>query len=628
MDPNSFANVQDVVVESFDLNLDVNFRSKTLSGYIDMKTKALRDAKQIVMDTKDLSISKIVDGKGAALGYELSDADAVFGAKLTVQMPGGESKAGESASIRIYYSTSPKSSAIQWLPPSNTAGKKHPYLFTQCQAIHARAMFPCQDSPGVKSTYKATVRVPAPLVALMSAQRVTTGSSGSKSTDSEVSEFKFTQPVPTPSYLVALVVGALEERKIGPRSSVWSEAEMVDAGAAEFADTEQYLKTAESIVGPYVWGRYDILLLPPSFPYGGMENPCLTFVTPTLLAGDKSLATVVVHEISHSWMGNLVTCKTWVDFWMNEGFCRFLELKILKALMGAKFFDLFACIGLKALRESVARYGTKHNYTKMRPNLDGVDPDDAFSSVPYEKGMNFLIYLEGVVGGDTKMNPFLRAYCEKFKFKAVTAEAFRDFFMSYFASKGVDKTKLNSIEWDQWWNTTGMPYKANTFDTSLADASVAAANGIMKGIIPDAKRVAGWSTQQSVVFLDTLEDLEVAFLEAKKGGDGVARKDMRERLEPLAKACPSISQSKNSEIRFRWCKVCIRADREAVFPDAIKFITEQGRMKFVRPLYRLLFASGPGRQRALETFAKAKGMYHPVAAKMLEKDLGLVTVSN
>jgi len=414
-DPASFANLDNVKITSFHLDLSVNFKEKTLKGHIDVKAKALKESTSLVLDTRDLTISKVEDLKGNKIEHSMDKPHPVFGSKLEVKF-GEAVKEGETKDIRIYYSTSPQSSAIQWLPPANTAGKKHPYLFTQCQAIHARSMFPCQDSPGVKSTYTATIAVPSPLVALMSA--VAAKGTGEKKEDSVV--YRFSQPVPTPSYLVALVVGCLEERKIGPRSSVWSEPEMVDAGVAEFEDTEKYLATAESIAGPYVWGRYDILLLPPSFPYGGMENPCLTFVTPTLLAGDKSLATVVIHEISHSWMGNLVTCKSWVDFWMNEGFCRILELKIIKALFGDKYFDLYANIGLKALRGSISLFGEDHNYTKMRPELKDVDPDDAFSSVPYEKGLNFLIYLENLIGGEKVMNPLLKEYCSTFKEKSTT----------------------------------------------------------------------------------------------------------------------------------------------------------------------------------------------------------------
>uniref|UniRef100_A0A7S2TWP0 Peptidase M1 leukotriene A4 hydrolase/aminopeptidase C-terminal domain-containing protein n=1 Tax=Lotharella oceanica TaxID=641309 RepID=A0A7S2TWP0_9EUKA len=619
-DDASFANLKEVQVESYHLELKVDFAAKSLGGYIDMVTVGLTDAKSVVLDTRELTIQKVENTKGEKIDFTLPEKPhPVFGSKLTVNVA---LKKGEKKAFRIYYVTAPTSSAIQWLPPSNTAGKKHPYLFTQCQAIHARSMIPCMDSPGVKSRYTARVEVPSALTALMSAKSLT--KEAKKSPSGTTAFYEFKQDVPTPSYLVALVVGNLKEKVIGPRSSVWSEPEMVDAGAYEFALTEEYLKKGEEIAGPYVWGRYDILLLPPSFPYGGMENPCLTFVTPTLLAGDRSLATVVIHEISHSWMGNLVTCETWKDFWMNEGFCRMLELKIIKALFGAKHFDLHACIGLKALRESIKMYGDEHNFTKMRPELEGVDPDDAFSSVPYEKGLNFLIYLENLIGGEKVMNPLLKSYCEKFKFSTITAEEFKEFFIATCTEAKVDKKVLDSIEWEKWWTTPGMPYKANKFDRSMIDVAVKAAADASNGGSVDGKMMEKWSTHEMVVFLDALEDIEVKRIEEAKKADKFEEftEKFQKILIGLEKTFP-FSKSRNSEIRFRWYKVGIRAEWEPVFEAAKGLATEQGRMKFVRPLYRLLFASKLGKKMAVETFQAKRQVYHSIAAKMVAKDLGL-----
>jgi leukotriene-A4 hydrolase len=345
------------------------------------------DTTHVVLDTKELTITG-VHSNGVALEFTQGVANATFGAELSIALPSANRGVGALTLIRIDYSTSPSASAIQFLPKEQTAGKEHPYLFTQCQAIHARSFFPCQDTPGTKCPYDARITAPAPLVALMSA--IATSSTAAATDGWTV--FSFTQRVPMPAYLVALAVGNLEERSIGPRSSVWSEPQMVDAGAYEFADTEQFILAAESCVGPYVWERYDVLLLPPSFPYGGMENPCLTFVTPTLLAKDRSLANVVAHEIAHSWMGNLVGCRTWEHFWLNEGFTVFLERRIIQAMATAKVGEksgrqvahMHAVIGYEALRRSVDQLGADHDFTKLIPCLDGVDPDDAFSSVPYE----------------------------------------------------------------------------------------------------------------------------------------------------------------------------------------------------------------------------------------------------
>jgi leukotriene-A4 hydrolase len=419
----------------------------------------------------------------------------VFGSALHIKVGGDAGlKQGDEIIVRVEYETSPSDAlAIQWLNASQTAGKKHPYLFTQCQAIHARTMVPCQDTPSVKTPYLATVTVDSALTALMSA--VPTGET--TSADGKHKTFSFKQAVPIPSYLIALAVGALVSRDIGPRSKVWSEAEMVDAGAFEFAETEKFISIAENLVGPYVWGRYDVLLLPPSFPYGGMENPCLTFVTPTLLAGDRSNADVVAHEISHSWTGNLVSNLTWEHFWLNEGFTMFLERKILAAIHGDKYFDFDSILGWKHLQDDIDHFGATNPLTNLMPKLENIDPDDAFSSVPYEKGFTLLVYLQQLVGGAKLFDPFFRAWIEANHYKCVTSFDFKAFFHTYFAGK-VDEATLNKVDWDAWFNTPGMPIVKPDYDTSLADASnQLAARWVAGGAdINSAADMDGWTAKQ------------------------------------------------------------------------------------------------------------------------------------
>eukprot|EP00978_Attheya_sp_CCMP212_P000141 scaffold272_cov31-Attheya_sp.AAC.1 len=366
-DPSSFATAA-ARVQHIHWNVKLDFDTKIIQGYVEhhvIFSDPENGPCEVVFDTKGLKISSVhlvEDGTPVAtLPYKVLAGNKKcdqLGEPLVVTFLKEQIKEGHVAIVRIEYETSPSSSAIQWLPPAQTAGKVHPYLFTQCQAIHARSMLPCQDTPSNKCTYSAVVTVPSPLVALMSAL-----STGSQDLEDGTIQYTFDQKVPVPSYLIALAVGALEKRDIGPRSAVWSEKEMVEAGAYEFAETEDFLQAGEEIAGPYVWGRYDILLLPPSFPYGGMENPMLTFVTPTLLAGDRSLVNVVAHEIAHSWFGNLATSKTWGHFWMNEGFTVFLERKILKKLRGSGCYNLAAMMGLKALEDSVNLFGMKHPFT-------------------------------------------------------------------------------------------------------------------------------------------------------------------------------------------------------------------------------------------------------------------------
>jgi leukotriene-A4 hydrolase len=616
-DPNTYANNHEVRVSHVHLALAADFGAHVLRGHVDLTLEVLKaGSNRVVVDAKTLRIKAVTDAvSGAAVKFELGAHDDVFGAPLIAALP-------SSGKLRIAYETSPDSSAIQWLPASQTAGKRHPYMFTQCQAIHARALLPCQDTPSHKCPYTGEVTVEKPLVALMSAL----GDGEAPHADGKATTFRFRQPVPTPSYLIAIAAGALEKREIGPRSAVWSEKEMVDAGAHEFAQTEDFLRAAEAVCGPYVWGRYDILLLPPSFPYGGMENPCLTFVTPTLLAGDRSLANVVAHEIAHSWMGNLVSPRSWEHFWLNEGFTVFLERKIVKAVFGEKAQHLHAIIGWRALRDSVERFGHDHPYTVLNVKLKGVDPDDAFSSVPYEKGFNLLWYLEGLVGGPAAMDPFLRAHCERFKFGVTDSDEWRAFFVDYFKGR-VAPDKLAAIDWDAWFHKPGMPpAPMPPFDTTLSDASFRLADALLGGQHRVAAAdVAGWSSSQTVVLLERLLTRQSEELAAAKSAGNVDA--VKSRYAAILRAIGEpygLLHSRNAEVRHRWYELCIRADVEEVFPAVVAFLGEQGRMKFTRPLYRDLFQSPKGRKHALEAFAKFRGGYHSICAKMCAKDLELV----
>jgi leukotriene-A4 hydrolase len=394
---------------------------------------------------------------------------------------------------------------------------------------------------------------------------------------------------------------------------------MVAAGEHEFADTEAFVAAAEAVVGPYVWGRYDLLLLPPSFPYGGMENPCLTFVTPTLLAGDRSLANVVAHEVAHSWSGNLVTNAGWGDFWLNEGLTVFLERKILQRLRGDAVWAFHAAGGWRALREEVARLGAEHPYTRLVVDLaGGAVPDDAFSRVPYEKVFACLVHLERCAGGPAAFEAFLRdAYLPRFAYGAVDTAAFRSSYDAAFPAASAE------IDWQAWLHAPGMPPvdMAASYDTSLRDASDAAAMAwhtadVLGTGTPAA--AGGWpaaaafaSSEQLVAFLERLGDLRA--------------------VTPLAlpavralEAAYALSGARNAEVRAAWLRLRVAAGDVACLDAAAAFLSEQGRMKYLRPLYRQLRRSKAPQLRAAaaDIFAKARSAYHPIAAKMVAQDLG------
>nr|XP_006814590.1 PREDICTED: leukotriene A-4 hydrolase-like [Saccoglossus kowalevskii] len=506
-----------------------------------------------VLDTRDIAVKGVIDSNGKDLQFTVGDAVKAFGSALDIQFTEPLNK-DATISVCVQYETSPKASALQWLTSEQTAGKKHPYLFSQCQAIHCRSMVPCQDAPSVKAPYKAKVTVPRELVALMSALRV-----GEEPVSGDKSKwtYKFHQKVPIPSYLIAIVVGALESRVIGPRSRVWSEKAMVDQAAYEFADTEQFLTTAEELCGPYVWGEYDLLILPPSFPYGGMENPCLTFVTPTIVAGDRSLVNV-------------------------------------------------SC-GWRKIHDDITAFGADNPHTNLVPNLEGIDPDDAFSAVPYEKGAALLFYLESLVGGPGVFEPFLRSYIDNFKYKCLTTAEWKDYLFSFFKDKqGI----FDVVDWTAWFHSPGMPPVKPEYDTTMSNACTtlcknwcqSKTNELEKFCSDDLKE---FSPGQKIEFLaQTLleEPLSVDHL-----------KKMENHY--------NFNDSKNSEIRFRWYRLCIRGGWDAVIPSALDFVTEQGRMKFVRPIYKDLYAFEKSREQAIERFKKNRKQMNIICANMVAKDL-------
>ncbi|KAJ8924178.1 hypothetical protein NQ315_006969 [Exocentrus adspersus] len=577
LDPSSFSRPELAVVTEIFLNLSVNFDRKVLIGNVDLSIKKIDESNnEVILDTSNLNIASIYDAETAEkLEYSVAEPVPEYGSKLSIQLP---SNSSNSYRIGIKYETSPEASGLQWLSPNATAGKKHPYLFSQFQPIHARSVLPCQDTPAVKTKYTATISTPQEYTVLMSA--ICNGSKelhGGKLSH-------FVQDVPIPSYLIAIAVGVLQSRKIGPRSHVWAEKEIIDESAYEFADTEHQLRTAEEICGPYVWGIYDLLVLPPSFPYGGMENPCLTFVTPTLLAGDRSLANVVAHEIAHSWTGNLITNRNFEHFWLNEGFTVFVERKIKGRLESALSQDFDAYTHVTELKETVNRLGKDSPLTQLVIDLKGVHPDDAFSIIPYEKGQTFLRYLENIVGGPEQFEPFLRQYFDAFKYKSIETKDFQEFFTKHFSNNSA----IKSIDWAAWLYSPGMPPVIPNYDKSLAvicDKLIE--NGTVRAIYllpPKIKKPL--ITSQVIYFLQIISEAEAQPIK---------------KLEALNELF-GFDTVKNSEIKFRWLRICIKARWEDKVHVALTWINIVGRMKFVRPLYRDLYQWEATKNKTVDNF--------------------------
>mmetsp|Transcript_12308 Transcript_12308/g.13860 ORF Transcript_12308/g.13860 Transcript_12308/m.13860 type:complete len:682 (+) Transcript_12308:97-2142(+) len=609
-----------------DWSVEVDFENCKFSATAtyDIVITCTGSNRSIELDTRGLVIkSVIVDGQKNE--WKLCDeieGKAHLGQKLTIPISmennPTDNKECHNVALIIKYETSPepfKCTAAQWLTPAQTCGKKFPYLFTQCQAIHARSIIPCHDCPAVKMTYSASVTVPVWATAVMSAIQTTVETSD---VSRDHHTFKFNQPIPIPAYLLALAVGELSSKDISPRCRVWSEPSILSAAASEFHQTESFLQTAEEITSmPYPWQRYDLLVLPSSFPYGGMENPQLTFVTPTLLAGDGSLVCVVAHEIAHSWTGNLVTNRTWGHFWLNEGWTTWLQRRIMNKVENVPHnMDLDAISGVKDLEEDMELL--PKDMTKLVLTLDDGDPDESYSSVAYEKGFHLIYTLERMVGQEIFLK-FVKAYLEKYAYGTITSDEFKVFCIAFWKDTNSDAyDKVKKFPWDLWFYGEGMP-ELPMFDKTLAEASESLASewvafdqdaSSTKAKVPD-RDIIGWTSAQKVCFLDAMltssdvRKLNLVTLSAMKETYG-------------------FHMSKNAEVLFRFCLLAVQSEDAEIYPIVVRFITSQGRMKYVRPLYRAMFQStDKAKKIAIDTFMKNKDFYHPIAAKMIAMDMNV-----
>ncbi|KAH8327749.1 hypothetical protein KR074_006337 [Drosophila pseudoananassae] len=606
VDPSSYSQPDLITTEHSVLNWKVDFAATKLQGSVLHKFNVLStNLERIILDVRDINVTNatlLAGGTKLPINFFISDPVDDIGQKLTLELPSGTAKG--SLEVLIDYETSSSASGLQWLSPAQTLGKEHPYMFSQCQAIHARSVIPCQDTPAVKFTYDAYVEHPSELTALMSAiiQK------------KEPGKTQFKQDVPIPAYLVAIAIGKLVSRPLGENSNVWAEEAIVDACAEEFSETAVMLKTASDLCGPYVWKQYDLLVMPPSFPFGGMENPCLTFVTPTLLAGDKSLADVVAHEIAHSWTGNLVTNKNFEHFWLNEGFTVFVESKIVGRMQGAKELDFKMLSNLTDLQECIRTQLDKTpELTKLVVDLSNCGPDDAFSSVPYIKGSTFLRYLEDLFGGPSVFEPFLRDYLKKYAYKSIETNDFKSALYYYF--KDTDKKdKLEAIDWDLWLSSEGMPPIIPKFDESLANVTKELA------LLWSSKSVAELNDSPDIkktISIHQLIDFLGKLIESK---DIV---DLTEKKIELLEKTYNLTASKNAEVRFRLNRLIIRARLIKRLDEIIAFANSNFRMKFCRPIYRDLAGWPEAKPAAVRNFESVKDQMMAVCSHTIEKDLGL-----
>ena len=589
-DVHSHADPAKARVTHVSLDLTPDFTAKRLSGTARLRITRAPGADTVILDVRDLDIRRITDSTGVALPFTVGAAKEFVGAPLAIALPAGVE------TVVIDYSTSPAAAAVQWLDPAQTAGGKLPFLFTQGQAILTRTWVPTQDGPGMRQTYDAVIRAPKGMRAVMSAERVGT----EPETDSSgLDVYRFRMANPIPPYLIALAVGDLAFRPIGNRTGVFAEPSVVERAAAEFTEVDRMIAAAEKLYGPYRWGRYDILVLPPAFPFGGMENPTLTFATPTILAGDRSLVSLIAHELAHSWSGNLVTNATWDDFWLNEGFTTYIESRIMEELRGKPYADMLRQLGRQDMLAAVeAAGGPQGADTKLRLELTGRDPDDGMTDIAYEKGAAFLQTVESVVGRE-RLDKFLRGYFDRFAFQPMSSERL----IVYMRGNLLSEEEMSRIGIRQWIYEPGVPANIPAVQAQAFTAVEAQVASWKSGGAASTLQTANWSTQQWLHFLRALPDTIPAA-----------------RLAELDNTF-KLSTSGNSEILFAWLRHAIANRYEPAFPALERFLTSQGRRKYVAPLYADLAKSDWGKRMATDIYRRARPGYHSVSTGTIDKTL-------
>jgi len=589
-DVHSFARPEVARVTHVELDLATDFAAKTISGTATLDVQAAAGANEIVLDTKNLDIRQVTGAGGEPLRWTLRQADSILGRPLVVTLPAGTRR------IVVSYATRPGAAALQWLSPEQTAGKRFPYLFSQGESILTRTWIPTQDSPGIRQTYAARITVPAELKAVMSAEMLTPqgeAAAGGRRA------FRFRLDHPVPPYLIALAVGDIAFRSLGPRTGVYTEPAVLERSASEFAELERFVDAAERLYGPYRWGRYDLLVLPPSFPFGGMENPRLTFATPTVLAGDRSLVSLVAHELAHSWSGNLVTNATWNDFWLNEGFTTYFENRIMEALYGPERAAMLASLGWQDLQQAVKDAGgPAAPDTRLHLDLAGRDPDEGTNDIAYEKGAAFLRTIEAAVGRQ-RWDAYLRSYFDRHAFQPMTTEGFLADLRANLV-RG-DAALEQRLQLDRWAFQPGIPENAVVPRSGAFARVEAQARAFAQGTLAASLATSGWSTQEWQHFLGALP----------------------ERMTPAQLAgldrAFHLSEQGNSEILFAWLMIAVRHRYEPALPSLERFLTTQGRRKFVRPLFAALMEQGEwGRAHAIRIYRIARPGYHPVTSNSVD----------
>ncbi len=591
----SYANTDQFVTQHLALDLNVDFDARQLRGSATLALRKLdSSATEIILDTRDLAVSDahvlLAEGVSVAAEFRFGESDKIKGTPLILSLP-DEAKSVTEFALKLEYATSPESTALQWLPPELTAGGKHPLMFSQSQTIHARSWIPLQDTPAVRITYEATIETPPELLAVMSADN--------DPLTPRRGEYRFDMPQPIPSYLIAIAVGNMFFVPLGEQTGVYAEPELLDTSVFEFADTQEMLEQAEKLFGPYEWGRYDLLVLPPSFPFGGMENPRLSFVTPSLLAGDRSLVSVIAHELAHSWSGNLVTNATWRDQWLNEGMTSYLESRLMEVIYDKNRVDEERVLSYRELLLDLETVPPEMQ--ALAPRVDKGDPDDFQGTIHYSKGQLLLQYLEDAFGRET-FDRFLGAYFDEFAFGTITSEHFLDYLDVNLLQ--TEPSKVSREQAEQWLYQPGLPDDVPLPSSSTLDAAEALAAAWAKGEVDvNEIPIAGWSPQATRHFINSLP--------ADISNEQLAQLD-----EGLA-----FSATRNAEIGRTWFIQVAKRRHTAAYEQLEQHVNRYGRGRLIYPVYLALAQNGSDLDLAREMFANARSAYHPLTDARIARAL-------
>jgi leukotriene-A4 hydrolase len=592
-DPYSYARPLEARVTNVALDLDLDFAARRIGGTATLEIDRRPDASQIVLDSDNLQIRSVADASGHPLPFTVGASDPVKGAPLTIALR------PDTRNIVISYVAAPDAEALQWLTPQQTAGEVHPYLFSQGQPILNRTWIPTQDSPGIRQTWSARITAPEPLTVVMSGDRL---SPAGEPAGAGRLAFRFRMDKPVAPYLIAIAAGNIAFRELGLRTGVWTEPAMLDRASAELVDTEAMVVAAEALYGPYRWGRYDMLVLPPSFPYGGMENPTLTFLTPTFIAGDKSLVSLVAHELAHSWSGNLVTNATWADSWLNEGFTNYFENRIMEAIYGPRRASQEAALSFDDMSDALEKLGMDNPVTRLSLAREEATPTGGATGIIYDKGAIFLRTLERIAGRE-RWDAYLRGYFDRYAFQPMTSERFLADLRKHLV-RG-DAALEDRLMLNQWVYEPGLPANVATPDpAAFAQVDRAIAAFAAGGPVPMEFR--GWTTAEQLRLLNSLP-----------------RELPTSRLARLEQAL-DLNNASNNEVLFAWLDLAVANRYDPAVPALDQFLLTQGRRKFVRPLIEALAKDEQwGRPIAARVYARARPLYHPITTRDLDK-LGLL----